>query len=88
MTTQKAKRKRKCRYCGELFTPRRSSQVFCSPEHRRIYWDGMREIDPREFQEFLAWRNSRKISPKVSPLNRAPAGLVERIADIPGINLP
>lgn len=80
---QKVKRKRKCRYCDKLFTPQRATQVFCSAEHRRIFWDGMREVDPREFQAFLTWKNSRKISPPLSPLKRAPAGIVDCIADIP-----
>jgi len=83
--TQRPKRKKKCRYCGELFTPARATQTFCRAEHRRIFWDGMRTVDPKEFAEFLEWKQRQKVSPKVSLLNRAPAGLVERIADIPGI---
>jgi len=32
-----AERKR-CKFCGKLFTPKLSWQTFCEPAHQKAYW--------------------------------------------------
>lgn len=30
--------KKKCKFCGELFEPKREWQKFCSKDHQQAYW--------------------------------------------------
>ena len=30
--------KKKCRYCGNDFSPNREWQKFCNPKHQKAYW--------------------------------------------------
>ena len=33
------KKRRKCLFCKKSFNPKRKNQKFCSPNHRKRYWD-------------------------------------------------
>lgn len=30
--------KLRCRFCNQIFTPKRSWQKFCNPAHQKAYW--------------------------------------------------
>ena len=58
---QRKRRKRRCKYCGELFTPTQSSQQFCKVEHRLTYWRELQTaISEPLFKEFLEWKRKRQ----------------------------
>jgi hypothetical protein len=58
---QRKRRKRRCKYCRELFTPTQSSQQFCKVEHRLTYWRELQTaVSEPLFKEFLEWKRRRK----------------------------
>lgn len=55
------RRKRRCKYCTELFTPTQSSQQFCKVDHRLAYWRELQTaVSEPLFKEFLEWKRQRK----------------------------
>jgi hypothetical protein len=65
---QRKRRKRRCKYCKELFTPTQSIQQFCKVEHRLAYWRELQTaVSEPLFKEFLEWKRKRNAkSPKQS----------------------
>jgi len=81
------KKRKKCKYCDSYFTPARKTQVFCSERCRRIFWDGCRAVDQKEFFAFLEWKANKDKPPAPAPAPALPEiFMVEKIADIPGID--
>lgn len=33
-----------CKYCGQPFEPKRSTQKFCSANHQQAYWKGVKPV--------------------------------------------
>ena len=57
----KKRRKRHCKYCADLFTPKQSTQQFCSTEHRLTYWREVQTaVSEPLFKEFLEWKRQRQ----------------------------
>lgn len=55
-----------CPYCGQEFTPLRSTQKFCSPDHRK--WNWFRTPRGKEFRkrQKLQWTRRKRAAEKAA----------------------
>jgi len=79
-----AKKRKKCKYCESAFIPTRKTQVFCCERCRRIFWDGCRAVDQKEFFAFLKWKASKDKKPEPPAMPKI--FMIEKISDLPGLH--